>query len=146
MVELTSDDMATERLKDLDFQIFDLRTENGMLEAIDHMHKHGPLVCIHSVTAYQSENLKSSGIIHGTSLASAHEMSTQGGPGRLQTHAVCIVGLGVEDMAPFLSYQNSVGKEVQKDGFGRMLYSSVLQAVGLFVDKDHERPLKKRKV
>ncbi|KAJ1277955.1 hypothetical protein BS78_04G042500, partial [Paspalum vaginatum] len=116
--------------------MFDMKTTNGMSEAIDHIRDNGPIVCVDAVNDYQSDNLQSWGIINGTpsNFDVLEYLRTRNISGRdLQTHAVCSVGFGSEDMTSFLSYQNTAGVEVQKDGYGRMLPYSALEAVGLFI-------------
>lgn len=60
---------------------------------------------------------------------------------QMSTHAVCTIGIGTEDMTSYFLCQNLAGVEFQNEGFRR-----VLPAVGFFIDKDCERPLKRAKV
>jgi hypothetical protein len=107
----------------------------------------GPIVCLYAVTSYQALNNKSAGIIHDLEMFESLEYNRGSGvDGQRITHAVCTVGIGAEDLIPYLPYQNSAGVEYQDEGFGRVLPSSILEAVGFFIDEDCERPLKRAKV
>lgn len=129
------------------FKKFNMRTTEGVLEAVNHVHDHGPIICVHGVTRYQSANTSSAGVIHTVE----DRMTFSSGFGddktmaakKLKTHTVCTTEIGSEDLTSFFSYQNSMGVFFQKDGVGRLLAYNVLEVVGLFCYENHERPSKR---
>lgn len=109
----------------------------------------GPIVCVYACTRYQAwnNNSKSAGIIHDHEKFESLEFSRGSDVDDVKdTHAVCAIGIGAEDMIPYIPYQNSVGVEFQNEGFGRVLPSCILEAIGFFIDEDCKRPVKRAKV
>ncbi|CAN6202457.1 unnamed protein product [Urochloa humidicola] len=135
-VELNPEGIPTMRCTISDYKLFDTKTPEGLSEALDHLRIHGPLVAVYPVTEYQRRNAESFGILHGAEeqvlgVCQETEDETEASSSK---STVCITGFGVEDLCSFLQFQKFRRVQEEKGMFGRVLASSILELIGLFVE------------